>query len=447
MEDTIMDKENRIAGLRVSAVVEILLFFAIMLGADMLGMDGHRYIGIEPHPYWIAVLLISAQYGTAEGILAVIAATLALYVGNVPAQEMDQDMYAYLFSLSLRPILWVIAAVCIGELRNRHIREREHLRQELALAHEREEKITESYEWVRDHKQKLELRIAGQFRSSIDAYHAAKAIEKLDPQDVLHGVQELVRAVVNPEKFSVFMLNKEGLDASILHGWGAQDEFKREFSTSSKIYREIVGNKQVLCAANDVHERVLAGEGVLAGPLIDTDTGEIIGMLKIEKMEFADLNLSTIEAFRVICEWVGMAFVNAGKYQQAKSSSVVNPDHNLLTANYFTRHTDYIAALAKRLNFNVAMIVVRVVDASKMDVESRSVAARRLSTAVDSILRSVDLAFDYQESSAEYSIVLPATDKKGARIVQEKIEKILAEQSRGQSPAGYAFSVHMIHEK
>lgn len=447
MEDRVQDKENRIAGLRLSALIEIVLFFAIMVVMDVMGMDGHRFWSVEPHPYWIIVLLISVQYGTAEGILAVIIASIILLVGNMPQQQLDQDMYAYLFQVSIRPLLWVVAAVAIGELRNRHIRERNHLANELELAREREEKITESYEWVRDHKQKLELRIAGQFRSSIDTYKAAKSIEKLDPKDVLHGVQELVRAILNPEKFSVYMLDKEGLQATIMHGWTADDHFVRVLDSNNRMYREIVGRKQVLCASNDEHERVLVGEGVLAGPLMNTESGEIIGMLKIEKMAFSDLNLSTVEAFRSICEWIGMAFVNAGKYQDAKSTSLLNPDHNLLTANYFTRHTDYISALAKRLNFNVAMVVVRVVDANKLDASVRSAAARKLSQAADTVLRSVDLAFDYQENAGEYSIILPATDRKGARIVQEKIERVLAERGRELSAVVYSFSVHMVHEK
>jgi polysaccharide biosynthesis protein PelD len=447
MEDRVQDNRTYIAGLRLSAVIEIVLFFVIMLVMDAMGMDGKRFWGVEPHPYWIIVLLISSQYGTAEGVLAVIVASLALLLGNMPQQQLDQDMYAYLFHVSIHPLLWVVAAVSLGELRNRHIRERDILRVELELANEREEKITESYEWVRDHKQKLELRIAGQFRSSIDTYKAAKSIEKLDPQDVLHGVQELVRAILNPEKFSVYLLDKDGLQATIMHGWTAEDNYLRTIDSTSRIYEEIVGRKQVLCAANDEHERVIAGEGVLVGPLLNTESGDIIGMLKIEQMAFSDLNLSTVEAFRSICEWIGMAFVNAGKYQDAKSSSLLNPDHNLLTSNYFTRHTDYISALAKRLDFSVAMVVVRVVDANKLDAAVRASAARKLSQAADAVLRSIDLAFDYQEVVGEYSIVLPATDRKGARIVQEKIEKVLAERGRELSAVVYSFTVHMIHEK
>lgn len=448
MEDRIPQQQLRIAGIRGSAVMEIALFFGLMLLIDVMQLHGQRFWGIEPHPYWIIILLVSVQYGTAEGLLAVIVASCFLLIGNMPQQQLDQDMYAYLFMVAKLPLLWVVASVTLGELRNRHIRERANLHHALALAHEREEKITESYEWVREHKQKLELRIAGQFRTSIDTYRAARSIEKLDPKEVLQGVQEIVRAILNPEQFSVFLLDKEGLQANIMHGWGKEDNYLRTFDNQSRIYKEVMGNKAVLCVANDEQARILAGEGVLAGPLINLDTGDIIGMLKIEKIAFTDLHMSTIEAFKSISEWIAMAFVNAGKYQEVKSSSLLNPEHNLLTSNYFKRHTDYVAALAKRLNFNVSMIVVKVADSQKMDDATRTSAARRLSKAADTVLRAIDLAFDYQHHTCEYSIVLPATDVKGARIVQEKIEKeLLASSGRDAHTVKYTFSVQAIHEK
>lgn len=448
MEDRLPHQQFRLAGLRGSAVLEIVLFFGVMLVIDMMQAHGQRFWGVEPHPYWFIILLVAAQYGTAEGLLAVIVAICFLLIGNMPQQQLDQDMYAYLFAVTKLPLLWAVSAVTLGELRNRHIRERAHLYHELELAREREEKITESYEWVREHKQKLELRIAGQFRTAIDTYRAARAIEKLEPKEVLQGVQEIVRAILNPEKFSVFLLDNEGLQATIMHGWSSEDNYLRSFDSASRIYKEVMGNKAVLCTANDEQARILAGEGVLAGPLINMDTGDIIGMLKIEHMAFVDLHMSTIEAFKSISEWIAMAFVNAGKYQEAKSSSLLNPEHNLLTSSYFKRHTDYVAALAKRLNFNVSMIVVTVADAQKMDEATRSKAARRLSKAADAVLRSIDLAFDYQHHSSEYSIVLPATDVKGARIVQEKIEKELrASAGRDTQEVKYTFSVQSLHEK
>lgn len=449
MEDKRLKKEKRLWGLRASAVLEMGLFFLVMLTLNLVGIDGHRFWDVEPHPYWIIVLLMSVRYGTAEGVIAAIVASAVLLLGgDVPQQQLDEDMYAYMFQLSLRPVLWLLTAVVLGEIRQRQLKEQEDLREALAHAQEREEKIAESYAWVREQKQALELRIAGQFRSVLDVYKAAKSIEKLDPKDVTAGIEDLVVAVLHPTKFSLFRVNNEGLHASLMHGWASEDSFARHFETTHPLYQQMTAHSSIACAANEEHARVLAGEGVLAGALVDDSTGKMIGMLKIEAMAFTQLSLSTLEAFRSVCEWVAMALLHAEKYQLAKTGSVINPDHQLLTSSYFKRHTDYIASLSKRLNFNVAMVVVRMVDASALDAATRNQAAQKLSQAADKILRSVDLAFDYQEADGEFSIVLPATDRKGAQVVQEKLERLLAQRgSEPASPVVYSFSVQMIHEK
>ncbi len=445
---TVMEKHTTIMGFRVSALIEMFIFFVVLLAIDVFWGDQNRFADNQLHPCWIIILAMSVVYGTAEGLLAVLVSIVFLLLGNMPEQSFDQDTYAYLYTVSKLPIIWIIVALFIGEwVRRKQIIVRSQLLKELAIAHDREEKIVDSYEDVKEHKQRLELRIAGQLRSTVDTYRAAKAIEKLDPQDVLSGVRELVKAVLNPEKFSIFLRDNGSISTTIISGWAANDEYSRSFDGGSSLFRRVVGEKELLCAVNEDQEQALFGEGVIAGPLVNVDSGEVIGMLKIEKMPFSELNLTTIETFRAICEWVALAFVNADKYQAMKSDSVVNPDHNLMTAGYFKRHMDYISALAKRLNFDVSMIVVKLLDADKLDPTSRAKVAKQLSTIVDSVLRSVDLAFDYQEGVGEFSIVLPATNKKGAKIVQEKIEKGLASKARWLSNSSFAFTVHSIHEK
>lgn len=441
-----MEEQRHIFGLRLSAIIEVGLFFLVAILWDVIFSGGDRFWGVEPHPFWIIVVLLAVQYGVAEGILAVVVSTLVLLLGNLPEQTFDQDMYGYLFEIAINPLMWTVTAVILGILRERHIREREELREQVKLAKEREEKIAESYEWVRDLKQRMELRIAGQLRSSIDTYRAAKAVEKLNPQDVLEGVSELINAVMSPDKFSVFLRENGTATATIMSGWTEDDAFPRQYDNNSRLFQEVIGNRQTLCVVNDEHERILGGDAMLAGPLVDTVSGQVIGMLKVEKLEFSELNLSSIEAFRAICEWVGMAFVNAGKYQVAKEGSVINPDHNLMTPGYFKRYTDYIAALAKRLNFDVSMLVIKLVDADRLDPAVLERVARELARSVDGILRSVDLAFDYQSEEGQFSIVLPATSKSGARIVQEKIEKDLA-AVKAMSNATFTFMVHSIHQK
>lgn len=440
------DDVRKIFGIRVKALFEIAIIIIFFLLISPFLTDT-RYFDWSYHPFWVAVLLVSAQYGTAEGVFAAIISTLVLLVGNMPEQMIDQDRYAYLYFVMKTPILWLITAVAIGELRLRHIRERNELREKLEGATERESTIATAYERVRTLKERLELRIAGQFRSTLSAYRAAKEIEKLHPSEVLHGVQEIIGSVLNPEKYSIWLLGNDGLTPTVTHGWKEQDGYQSRIDTDHELYHSVIGRQQVLHVANTDLEHSLQGQGVLAGPLFSRETGEIVGMLKIEKLGFLELNLTTIETFSTICEWVAMALVNARKYQEAKADSVYNPDHNVMTYSYFQRYTDYISSLAKRLKFDVNMIVVAIANADTLTANDRMTVARTLGSAVNDVLRAVDLAFDYHKTGEEYSVMLPATNYAGAEIVLGRIKQAIAqrlpEHLRGTD---FSFTIQTIHQ-
>lgn len=441
-------KRRMLLGMRRSAWLELLLALGFLLLLDMLALDRTRYWHANPHPFWFVVLLLAGKYGTKEGVLAALFASAALLIGNMPEQLPSQDSYAYALHVLKLPLLWLVSAVIFGELRQMHIRERNRLEHDLIESEEREQHITQSYEWVRQLKDQLELRMAGQLRSSISAYHAAKSMESLDPTQVMSGLEELVKSTLHPMQFSVYTLSGEELSVVLTHGWSESDAYGRTYGSSSPLYRAIVGEQNILCVANNQHERLLAGQGMLAGPLYDRESGVVVGMLKIEKLGFSDLNLSNIEAFSTLCEWAGLAIVNARKYEKARQESMVNPEHNLLTPGYFTHFSRFISSLAKRVGFDVAAINVKLANSNDFDSETNMRIARALSESVDTVLRNVDLAFDHQENREHFSIVLPATPQAGAEIVLRKIEAQLAKRvSSIAGNASFSYSVQMLYEK
>lgn len=444
----IKPKRKTLFGIRRSAWAEMIIAVIVLLLFDALALDHTRYWSVNPHPFWFIVLLLSCKYGTREGLISAIVCSIALLFGNMPEQQADQDSYAYALTVLKLPLLWLVSSVIFGELRQMHIRERDHLEVSLTDSEEREQHIAQSYQWVKQLKDLLEMRMAGQLRSSISAYHAAKSMESLSPAEVMRGLEELVSSTLHPEQFSVYSLTKDGLAITLTHGWKEGETYIRNFGSGSPIYQAIVAEQRVLCVANNEHERLLSGQAMLVGPLLDRHTGEVVGMLKIEKLGFTDLHLSNIEAFSTLCEWAGMAIVNARKYQSAKEDSITNPDHNLLTYGYFKRFTGFISSLAERVGFDVSAITIKLANADQFDNDMRARMARALSESVDSVLRNVDLAFDHQEHSEEYSIVLPATNRKGAEVVMEKIETQLAKRiSKLSKKADFTFSTQTVYEK
>lgn len=440
-----MNRQATFGGLRTIAIFEAVIMLAILVIVDALFLDGTRYWDVNPHPFWIVVIIIAGQYGTAEGIIAAALATLFLLVGNIPETPEGMDHFQHLYDIAINPILWFVVGWALGEVRQRHIRERDRLSKELNDSQQREELISDSYKFVKARKENLEVQVSGQLTSSIEAYRAAKAVETLDPKSVMQGVERLVKSVLGPQKFSLYILHDSKLNATILHGWHPNDSYLQEIDSYSPLHQAVVGSQETLVIANEEQEQALSGQGILAGPIVDPETNRVVGMLKVEQMDFISLSLNTVETFRALCEWIGTALINARNYQTVKSDAITNPERGLMTYNYFKRQSDYLAKLAKRVGFDLSMLVIKLSDAKSMNEADRVTIARQIGESVRTVLRSVDLAFEYQTEGEEYSILLPATTQAGANIVRDKIARDMVKNMRGKD-VNFSYIVQALHE-
>jgi len=437
----------RFLGLRRSGLIEMAGFYVLVLALDFVFFEGTRFRSVTPHPFWLIVMLMAVQYGTNEGLVAAAVSSAVLLVGNLPPQRIEQDLYAYLFEISWQPTGWLLSAVVFGELRMRQSRREEELAVNLDEANRETQVITATYRQMALAKDQLEARVAGQMRTVISTYQAAKGIEKLGPGEVMAGVSGLVRAILSPEAFSVFVLNRDALEAMLCEGWTEEDKFGRRFAASAPLFAAIVSGRQVVCAARANEERVLAGEGVLAGPLVNPDTGELIGMLKIERMGFREFNIAAIENFRVLCDWIGTAYATALRYQLAEETSVLSGAGQLMSAGYFERQSKFMRSLAARVGFDVPLVVLRIEDADRLDPDTLGQVSQAISDAVQRQLRTTDLAFDFRRQGYEYVLMLPATPVANAGAVADKL---LADLKRNLPSAAsnlkMTASVQVLHE-
>jgi len=358
----------------------------------------------------------------------------------------EAHIHTYYFSLSIRPILWLTSAVIIGELSNRHITKIIKMEEELEVADNREQVLSSSYQQLNQLKEGLEIRVAGQLKTVISTYQAARAIEKLDPALVLFGVSEMVGAMMGPKKFSLFTLSANGLQAGIQKGWETNEPLGRIFSTNSVIYTEIVAHKRILCISNSEDEDILDGEGIIAGPILSEDKEQVLGMLKIEKMGFMELSLNTVENFKVLCQWIGAVYTNAQRFQRAESNNMVAMDGNLLSHAYFTRQTNFLIKLAQRSKFDVSMVVITLDNHRDLSTRLKSEFTDTLSETIHSSLRDTDLAFDHKDKQWEFAVVLPFTGLEGANIVASNLKQALDHHSPNNlQSAKYSTKTQFLH--
>lgn len=298
--------------------LEIVIFFGAALGFDLIFLDGNRFYHIQPHPFWIVVLLISVLYGAGPGVLSAIAASCVLLWGNVPEQTLNQDMYEWFFATFKLPILWLITAIVIGKISARHIAGRNEVAQQLNEFSRRQETLMNSFQQIKTAKEKMEMRVAGQRSTIHRVLTAARDVESLEPIQVLERAQGLVKSMLEPEEFSIFILKDHQLHLAFDNGWLESNNYQRVYRPGDELFDAIVERRQVLCIIRPADEAILNTHAVLASPLIVPESGELFGMLKIEKQRFSKLSQNTIKELSIVCEWIGSIYGKADACQDSR---------------------------------------------------------------------------------------------------------------------------------
>lgn len=413
--------QRRILGVRPIAWLEIALFFAAVLAIDFFLLDGDRYWDVRPHPFWLIVILLAVQYGANASLVAALTGTLALTVGNLPQPELGADVFEYWAGIGLRPALWVGVGQILGQMRDRELAERLRLRSRIAVLEQQNKLIAQGFEELKRTKSALEARIARQFRTVITTYRAAQSMDVTDEARLSRGLDQLIQSVLSPQKYSLWTLGPDGFELERSVGWQQTDTYEHRLELSHPMAQHLLAREPALCAARPLDERKLIGQGLLAGALTDLDSGEIVGMLKIEETAFLDFNLYTLENFNVICSWIAAARVRARRWQTLQADRVTGSNDLLMTAEVSERIYALLVQLGRRKGFSSSQLIVRPHEPDTLAPEQHSILALALGEAARTTFRSTDLAFEREADDADYAILLPGTPIDDAKLLAGKL--------------------------
>jgi hypothetical protein len=125
-------------------MIGVVVLLLVVRAAEPLFFGEGFYATLSAHPYWILVILASAQGGILTGVLT---AAFAALVMDWPPRPIGVDITAHYVSAAIVPVQWLLAAIVIGAFRQQQIRH------EMQLAAE----VTRLTGMVTDFAQEIEL--------------------------------------------------------------------------------------------------------------------------------------------------------------------------------------------------------------------------------------------------------------------------------------------------
>lgn len=417
-------------GMPRHATIEVVVFFAVALLVDAVIFDGTRFRDASPHPFWLFTLIVSAHYGVATGVFSAVVGTLLVYLGNLPPRDPLVDQSAWLLSVVSAPVLWFVSAVVLGELRARRERILQAQADQIADLTADHHSLTMAKMALELANDRLQTAAAGQVETTLSLVQAARTVDVHETGAVFESVEPLIRNLLQPKGYSIYLRHGERLDLVMAVHDGKGREATPSFLRGDPIFDAVVDRRQLVHVAHADGERILGRDGLIAGPLVDTQADAVIGMLKVESLPISGLNQGSIQAFRMLSEWIATAYGNAQRFEEANLSRVQHRGSVLFTDAYYRSVSAFIVVLAERATFEVSQLTVRVdaESATAGAVDDAALNARVAAVVQETVtvgLRSTDLAFDYQRERGEFVIILPMTVSANCKVVANRLRERL----------------------
>jgi hypothetical protein len=277
----------------LAAVVEVLLLVVLPGLVDYFVPAFPSLNEMQPHFFWLPVLLLSVQYGTVSGLLAAGAAIAMAALLGWPEQEIGENHFTYLLRIWLQPVLWLATAVVLGQFRLRQIERAAALSREVAELGAQRQAISEHARNLRARCEDLERVIAT--RRDPDARLLLAALGRMQSPDAKVAETALNEALAlgfGDCTLSVWL--RDGARLRLAHRLGAATAASERTSLEpgEALYAAIVEQGRLLSVALPGDERELAGAGLAAAPIADANGG-VRGMLLLERAQAAEIDEGT----------------------------------------------------------------------------------------------------------------------------------------------------------
>lgn len=264
-----------------------ILFGALVAIAWLAPGFWRGAVGSGLNPLAVPVLLLAVQYGTSAGIVAAIVAAATGYGLGIDQGLGAEDYYARFLRFWCGPIAWLAAAVVIGGMVDRRLRERDELQQRLDGAEAKCRSITAHCVELRGYSQRLETTIAANGNySAAEAMAALAALGASKGRDVEAALSRALAILVAADTSHALLLRcDKGLVWGQLKCEGVNARLgagPRVGGLSPEHYQALVVQRRSLSCERADDARLLGRLGIAAQPIVGRDQ-RVMGALLIEQ--------------------------------------------------------------------------------------------------------------------------------------------------------------------
>ena len=265
---------------------------------------------INPHPYWIAILLLSLQYGTVSGLIAASIAIIGTVLIGMPEPDIEERYFNYLIRVWTQPVLWLLVALLLGAFRARQIEQRDELILQTENMRIRGGTLLDYATNLRTRCTMLERRTAMRETTRTDTLLTALArLRDAEPGRWAAALATVLDAGFPHSRFSLYAVDGATARLVLAHSRSADVAAARvvplpEIEPNHPLLTTVVMNGRSACVIDPQHDAALRGVGVAAVPIFalaeQASVNRVIGLLKADMLPPNQIDASTTIRMSVV---------------------------------------------------------------------------------------------------------------------------------------------------
>lgn len=265
---------------------------------------------INPHPYWIAILLLSLQYGTVSGLIAASIAIVGSVVIGLPDPDIEERYFSYLIRVWTQPVLWLLVAMLLGTFRARQIEQRDELLQQAENLRMRGATLLDHATNLRARCNMLERKIA--MRETNDSTQLLSSLAKLETAGPGRWAEALETALAigfPKSQISLYAVDGTQVRHVLTHQRAVVSAtsggpIPMDIESGHPLLAAVVGAGRAVCVVDAEHDPALRGQGVAAVPIFATSDAvrprAVIGMLKADILPSNQIDTATTARLAIV---------------------------------------------------------------------------------------------------------------------------------------------------
>lgn len=283
----------------LTAIIELIVLFGLIIGLDVL-LDGVDIAAMQPHPFWLPILVLSLQYGTVSGLLAAGVACALSALQGFPAQEVGENYFAYFVRVWGQPMLWIAVAVVLGQFRLRQIEAKRSLLRSLHELEGQRIALADYAENLRARCDRLEQEIAA--KGEVQPFAALKALADARAADggaAADRLGRVVGALLPGASAAVFVLGDRRLERIAAIG-AAAGRAPSSIAAGEPLFQRVVDEGNSVSVLDVGGEHVLGPHGLMAVPLPTLDG--VGGLMTVTPARAEEVSAGALAALAIAAE-------------------------------------------------------------------------------------------------------------------------------------------------